>query len=118
MKITSWLAEPVRHTNLEHNLSEVFLVELSEFPETKFAKVRKEDSSFLLNLALHVDHLLLRGGQPQGLHGGQQVLSEETVTLGDNYQENKWTAVKRHSIAETSVYLPTIKLNYHTILFL
>ena len=60
---------------LEQLLPEGFLVELSEFPETKFAKVREEDSSFLLHLALHVDHLLLCGGQPQGLHGGQQVLN-------------------------------------------
>lgn len=102
----------------EHDLFEVLLVELPELAEAEFAEVGEEDPPLLLDLALHVHHLLLRGRQTQGLHGGQQVLSEETVTLGDNYQGNKWTAVKRHSIAETSVYLPTIKLNYHTILFL
>ena len=82
---------------LEQLLPKGFLVELSEFPETKFAKVREEDSSFLLHLALHVDNcnklldvlnplicvltLLLRGGQPQGLHGGQQVLNISTFQL-------------------------------------
>ena len=59
---------------LEHNLSEVLLVKLPEFSETKFTKVREEDSSFLLHLALHVHNLLLCGGQTQGLHGSQQVL--------------------------------------------
>ena len=98
MKIgTSGFAEPRHAFYLEHNLSEVFLVELSEFPETKLAKVREEDSSFLFHLALHVDNcnklldvlnplicvltLLLRGGQPQGLHGGQQVLNISTFQL-------------------------------------
>ena len=56
---------------LEQFLPKVFLVELSEFPETKFAKVREEDSSFLLHLTLHVDHLLLGGGDPQGVEGLQ-----------------------------------------------
>ena len=70
-----------RHAYLEHNLSEVFLVELSEFSETKFTKVREEDSSFLLHLALHIHTLLLRGGQTQGLHGGQQVLNIATLTI-------------------------------------
>ena len=106
------------NAHLEQLLVEVLVIELPEFAEAEFAEVREEDPPLLLDLALHVHHLLLRGRQTQGLHGGQQVLSGDTVTLGDNYQENKWTAVKRHSIAETSVYLPTIKLNYHTILFL
>ena len=96
--------------HLEQLLVEVLVIELPELAETEFAEVREEDPPLPLDLALHVHHLLLRGRQTQGLHGGQQVLSEETVTLD--------TAVKKHSIAETSVYLPTIKLNYHTILFL
>ena len=106
------------NAHLEQLLVEVLVIELPELAEAEFAEVGEEDPALLLDLALHVHHLLLRGRQTQGLHGRQQVLSGDTVTLGDNYQENKWTAVKRHSIAETSVYLPTIKLNYHTILFL
>ena len=66
-------------TNLEQLLAEVLLVKLSEFSETKFTKVREEDSPFLLHLTLHVDHLLLRGWQPQGLHGVQQILGKEKI---------------------------------------
>ena len=74
-------SDPPRSEYLEQLLPKVFLVELSEFSETKFTKVREEDSSFLLYLALHVDHLLLGGGEPQGLHGSQQVLKILTFQI-------------------------------------
>ena len=88
MKIFEACLYQIMHTYLEHNLSEVLLVKLPEFSETKFTKVREEDSSFLLHLALHVDHLLLGGGQPQGLHGGQQVLNMSTSSQL-NHQMNE-----------------------------
>ena len=78
LKILEACLYQIMDAYLEHNLSEVLLVKLPEFSETKFTKVREEDSSFLLHLALHIDHLLLGGGQPQGLHGGQQVLNMST----------------------------------------
>ena len=60
---------------LEHDLSEIFLVKLSKLSETELTEVWEEDPAFLLDLALHVHHLLLRGGETQRLHGWQQVLS-------------------------------------------
>ena len=59
----------------EHDLFEVLLVELPELAEAEFAEVGEEDPPLLLDLALHVHHLLLGGGEPQGLHGGQQILN-------------------------------------------
>ena len=59
---------------LKHDLSEILLVKLSEFSETELAEVWEKDPAFLLDLALHVHHLLLRGGEPERLHGRQQVL--------------------------------------------
>lgn len=59
---------------LKHDLSEILLVKLSELSETELAEVWKEDPAFLLDLALHVHNLLLRGGEPERLHGRQQVL--------------------------------------------
>ena len=55
--------------HLEHDLSEILFIKLSELSETKFAEVREEDSAFLLDLALHVHHLLLAGGEAERLHG-------------------------------------------------
>ena len=63
---------------LEHDLSEILLVKLSELSETELAEVWEKDPAFLLNLALHVHNLLLRGGEAEGLHGRQQVLSQES----------------------------------------
>ena len=39
---------------LEHDLSEILLVKLSELSETEFAEVREEYPTLLLHLALHV----------------------------------------------------------------
>ena len=52
-------------TNLEQLLAEVLLVKLSEFSQAELAEVREEDPPLLLDLALHVHHLLLRGGETQ-----------------------------------------------------
>ena len=66
---------------LEHDLSEIFLVKLSKLSETELTEVWEEDPAFLLDLALHVHHLLLRGGETQRLHGWQQVLKWHILTL-------------------------------------
>ena len=63
---------------LEHDLSEILLVKLSELSETELAEVWEKDPAFLLDLALHVYNLLLRGGEAERLHGRQQVLSQES----------------------------------------
>ena len=59
---------------LEHDLSEILLVKLSELSETELAEVWEEDSPLLLHLALHVHHLLLRGADAEGVERLQQVL--------------------------------------------
>ena len=63
------------NSHLEQFLLEILLIELPELPETQLAEVREEDPPLLLHLALHVHHLLLCGGQTEGLHGRQQVLT-------------------------------------------
>ena len=54
---------------LKHYLSEVLLVKLTEFSQAELAEVREEDPPLLLDLALHVHHLLLGGGDAEGVQG-------------------------------------------------
>ena len=61
-------------TNLEQLLAEVLLVKLSEFSQAELAEVREEDPPLLLDLALHVHHLLLGGGDAEGVEGLQEIL--------------------------------------------
>ena len=59
---------------LEHDLSEILLVKLSKLSETELTEVWEEDPAFLLDLALHVHHLLLGGGDAEGVEGLQEIL--------------------------------------------
>ena len=59
---------------------EVLFIKLPKLPETKLAEVREEYLALLLHLILHVHHLLLFGGDAQGVQGNCQVLHETSLS--------------------------------------
>ena len=52
----------------------MIFIKLSKFSQREFAEIWEENFPFFLHLILHVDDLLLGGGDPEGVKGGHQIL--------------------------------------------
>ena len=59
---------------LEQFLPKHFVIKLPKLPLTEFTKIWEENFPLFLHLALHVDHLLLGGGDAERVQRLQQVL--------------------------------------------
>ena len=57
----------------------MIFIKFSKFSQREFAKIWEENFSFLLNLILHIDDLLFRGGDTEGVEGRDQVLSVQYI---------------------------------------
>ena len=52
----------------------MIFIKFSKFSQREFAKIWEEDFSFSLHLVLHINDLLLRGGDAEGVEGADKVL--------------------------------------------
>ena len=52
----------------------MIFIKFSKFSQREFAKIWEEDFSLSLHLVLHINDLLLRGGDAEGVEGADKVL--------------------------------------------